>query len=80
MSFGCEVGVRKNMDRTAVLRHIPPNPHAIPQPDRRPRRRTDTVGSTYASGDALPSRRKPSSECVSIRGWQRGRAHTREQG
>lgn len=38
MSFGCEVGVRKNRDRTTVLRHIPPNPHTIPQPDRRQRR------------------------------------------
>lgn len=35
MSFTCEVGVRRNVDRTTVLRHIPPNPHTIPQPDRR---------------------------------------------
>jgi len=36
---------------------------------------TNTVGSTYASGDALPGRGKPSSECVSIMGG-RGAAHT----
>ena len=35
MSFTCEVGVRKNVDRATVLRHIPPNPYTIPQPDRR---------------------------------------------
>ena len=35
MSFTCEVGVRKNVDRATVLRHIPPNPNTIPQPDRR---------------------------------------------
>lgn len=29
---------------------------------------TDTAESTYASGDALPSRGKPSRECASIMG------------
>lgn len=79
MSFSCEVGMRKKADGDTVVRHIPPNPHTIPQPDRQTLGQT-LCGSTYASGDTLPSRGKPSSECVSIKGWQRGGAHTRDQG
>lgn len=78
MSLGCEVGMRKNTDRGTVLRYIPPNPHTIPQPDRQ--RDRQCGGSTYASGDALPSRGKPSRGCMSIKGWQRGGTYTRDQG
>ena len=73
MSFGCEVGVRRNTHRSTVLGHFPPNP--TPSLNQTDDDWTDTAGSTYASGDALPSRGKPSSECVSIRGWQGPRTH-----
>jgi hypothetical protein len=82
MLFGCEVGVRKNVDRAHGLT-TGPQTNPI-KPTHHPATRqtndaTDTAGSTYASGDALPSRGKPSRECASIMGWQ-GAAHTREQG
>lgn len=45
-----------------------PNPHASHNQttDEGDNDETDAEGSTYASGDALPSRRDPSRECASI--------------
>lgn len=74
MSFGCEAGVRKNVDRATVLRHIPPNPYTIPKPDRRTTEQTLWGLLTPAAMPCQAEESPAVSACPSRDG--RGAAHT----